>query len=57
MYNWTAIVNIALPASAAGAAGLPAAVAPLPINLITSYGKVMLAKVQAQATVYMGVNG
>jgi hypothetical protein len=53
VYNWANIINVAFPAPAA-VAGVAQA-APPPINLITNYGQVTLAQVQAHATVYMAL--
>jgi hypothetical protein len=53
VYNWAAIINIAFPAPAAEA-GVAQAAPPL-INLVTNYGQITFAQVQAHATVYMAL--
>lgn len=56
MFNWQEILDIILPVPAA-VPGMPLPQAPQPINLITNYGQVTLAQVQAHAGVYMAIEG
>jgi hypothetical protein len=56
MFNWQGILNVIPPMPAQAALGAVFPV-PQPVNLLTNYGQLSMAQVQAHAEIFMAIDG